>query len=69
MKLTIFMLGNLPNLPDLLKPSSEPGSLVPYLFWTLNEFCLKKLKDICKKGIWRKLDLKILKIDRMTDLS
>ena len=31
------MRGILPNLPHLLKPSSEPGSSVPYLFWTLGE--------------------------------
>ena len=24
------------NLPDFLKPSSEPGSLVPYLFWDVS---------------------------------
>ena len=35
MKVTTFMRGNLPNLPHLFKPSSEPGSSVPYLFWTL----------------------------------
>ena len=35
MKLTTFMRGNCANLPHLLNPSSEPGSLVPYLFWTL----------------------------------
>ena len=30
------MRGILPNLLHLLKPSSEPGSSVPYLFWTLD---------------------------------
>ena len=31
MKIIRFMRGNLPNLPHLLKPQSEPGSWVPYL--------------------------------------
>ena len=44
MKLTTFMWGNLPNLPHLLKPFSEPGSWVPYLFLTLG--CLLNSRDI-----------------------
>ena len=40
------MLGILPNLPHLLRPSSEPSSSVPYLFWTLQMLYLDVIKYV-----------------------
>ena len=36
MKLTTILRGILKNLPHLLEASLEPGSSVPYDFWTLS---------------------------------
>ena len=45
------------NLPHFSKPSSEPGSSVPYLFWTLADMwiikCPPKLlldNQMCQAG-------------------